>query len=70
MNKITKPTIREIIDDFANEINERIEPAPPPNDIVIEFREERVNKTLRKINLIPIGLLRYRKNNGRIASDV
>jgi predicted ATPase len=70
MNKITKPALREIIEDFACEIKQRKELTPAPNEIVIDFRDEIKNRKARKIYEVPIELLRYRKNNGRISSDV
>jgi hypothetical protein len=70
MHKITKPAVREIIEDFACEIKQRKIPMEPPNEIVIDFRDELKNRKARKIFEVPIGILRYRKNNGRISSDV
>jgi len=70
MEKITKPPVREIIEDFAREIKERKILTQPPDKIVIDFRDELKNKKPRDIYEVPIELLRYRKNNGRISSDV
>lgn len=70
MNKIYKPPIREIIEDFACEIKERKILTQPPDKIVIDFRDELKNQKPRDIYEVPIELLRYRKNNGRISSDV
>ena len=70
MEEITKPPIREIIEDFAREIKERKTLTQPPDKIVIDFRDELKNKKPRDIYEVPIELLRYRKNNGRISSDV
>lgn len=70
MEKITKPSIKEIIEDFAREIKERRIPVRPPDKILIDFRDELKNKKPRDIYEVPIGLLRYRKDNGRISSDV
>jgi len=70
MNNITKPPIREIIEDFACEIKERKILTQPPDKIVIDFRDELKNNKPRDIYEVPIELLRYRKNNGRISSDV
>ena len=41
-----------------------------PTKAVINFRNEQRDKVERQIYNIPLGLLRYRKDNGRIASDV
>jgi hypothetical protein len=70
MEKITKPLIREIIEDFAREIKERKILTQPPDKTLIDFRDELKNKKPRDICEIPIDLLRYRKDNGRISSDV
>ncbi len=70
MDKHVKPTTREIIEDFATEIANRKQPGPKPQRAVIEFRNERKDGYEREIYYVPIDLLRYRKDNGRIASDV
>ena len=70
MPAITKPATREIIEDFAQEINGRKNSATTPSKTVINFRNEFVEKHERDIYLVPIDLLRFRKDNGRIASDV
>lgn len=70
MDKITTPKFRKIIDDFAEEIKNRKRDSTPPKYTVINFRNEKAEGRERKINLVPIELLRYRKGNGRIASDV
>ena len=70
MDKHTKPAAREIIDDFAAEIDKRKQPGAKPQKDVIDFRNERKDGIEREIFSVPIELLRYRKDNGRIASDV
>ena len=70
MGKITKPIVREIIEDFAQDIRERKTKGLPPTKTVIDFRNERRNGIEREIHYVPIELLRYRKDNGRIASDI
>ncbi|MHA1381369.1 MAG: hypothetical protein ACTSRG_23625 [Candidatus Helarchaeota archaeon] len=70
MSKITTPPIRKIIDDFEEEIKKRKRPGSPPKKTVIDFRNERANGIERDIEEVPIELLRYRKDNGRISSDV
>lgn len=68
---ITKPATRHIITDFAAAIAEaRIKEGPHPAKTVINFRNERQDGFERNIEWIPIHLLRYRKDNTRIASDV
>jgi len=70
MNNITRPSVREIVDDFAKAIEETKREAAPPNKIVIDFRDESKKKKERPVYTVPIDLLRYRKDNGRISSDV
>jgi len=63
---------REIIGDFAKEIKRRADSTTAPSRTVIDFRNDRAagKDGERQIVLVPIELLRYRKDNGRIASDV
>lgn len=61
---------REIIDDFAAAINTRKTKGPKPTKHVINFRTELSNGIERDVYEVPLELLRYRKDNGRIASDV
>ena len=69
-DNITRPAIREIIDDFANEIKSRLRRDATPSKEVIFFRNEhRINKE-RVVVRVPSELLRFRKDNGRILSDV
>ena len=70
MDKITKSKKREIIDNFANAIGDAKRPGPKPAKTVIDFRTELADGYERKIWHVPIDLLRYRKDNGRICSDV
>ncbi|MBL7184774.1 MAG: hypothetical protein ISS70_00485 [Phycisphaerae bacterium] len=70
MSKLTRPKTREIIDDFAKEIAKTKRQGRPPTKAVIDFRDERGHGIERDIHYVPIGLLRYRKDNGRISSDV
>lgn len=70
MNQITKPEVREIIEDFAKEIEGKITEGAKPSFEVISFRNERKLNIERKVKYVPIELLRFRKNNGRISSDV
>jgi hypothetical protein len=67
---ITKEPLREIVDDFAREIRERKTTRVTPEFAVINFRDEKIRGYQRRIVSVPIELLRYRKDNGRIASDV
>ena len=70
MGKITKPIVREIIEDFAQDIRERKTKGLPPTKTVIDFRNERRNGIEREIHYVPIELLLYIKYNGSIASDI
>ena len=70
MSQFTKSATREIIDDFAKEISERKLTSAKPSKHVINFRNEYIDKFERDIVKVPIDLLRFRKDNGRIASDV
>lgn len=70
MAQITKPPVRDIIEDFAKEIAGKKRPGPKPQTHVIAFRDDEHYKKERDVYLVPIELLRYRKDNGRICSDV
>ncbi len=70
MDKITQDTTRTIIADFASEIKRKATDGPKPSTQVIHFRSEDRNNIERPVKYVPITLLRFRKNNGRIASDV
>lgn len=70
MPAITTDAKREIVEDFAKQIREKKAPGPKPTKDVINFRDEKRHGHERHVERIPVGLLRYRKDNGRIASDV
>jgi hypothetical protein len=70
MTKLDRPAIREIIDDFAKEIAACKTTGPKPEKTVIYFRNERRDGIEREIFNVPIELLKYRKDNGRIRADV
>ncbi|GAG80754.1 unnamed protein product [marine sediment metagenome] len=70
MDAITKPAIREIIEDFAEEISKRKTLGPKPSTEVIFFRREHIDGIERDVYQIPIEILRFRKDNGRIRSDI
>lgn len=70
MAAITKPATREIVDDFAKEIQQRRTKTAKPAKAVINFRTDIKDGIERTIWRVPIDLLRFRKDNGRIASDV
>lgn len=70
MIPITQDKPRDIVPDFAKAIKERKTHTAKPAFSVISFRNEKQDKFERPIEVVPIDLLRYRKDNGRIASDV
>lgn len=70
MRPITEDSTRVIIEDFAKAILQKKRPTAKPAKDVINFRNEKQARFERPILEVPIGLLRYRKDNGRIASDV
>ena len=70
MPAMTKPPLREIIEDFAKEIQVCQTRTARPAKTVINFRTEMQSGFEREIVEVPLELLRYRKDNGRIASDV
>lgn len=61
---------RAIIEDFAKEIREKKLATAKPARTIINFRTDRADKNERPIVRVPLELLRFRKDNGRIASDV
>src|SRR6266542_286067 len=69
-NKISTDAERRIIEDFAKEIDTKKILGNVPEHDVIEFRNDRLIKKARQIFLVPVKLLRFRKDNGRIASDI
>src|SRR5436190_19190047 len=71
-NKISTDIERKIIDDFAEEIKAKAERGANPEKTVIEFRNDRQRGKAgeRDVYLVPVKLLRFRKDNGRIASDI
>ncbi len=70
MPPITTEPQRPIIGDFARLIKEKATKGSKPEKTVINFRDEKRNGYERDIMQVPLSLLRYRKENGRIASDV
>ena len=70
MPRITKPVLRVIIKDFANEIRTKRVQTAKPSKTVINFRNDIIDGFERPVCKVPIEILRFRKDNGRIASDV
>ena len=71
-SKITTDATRRIITEFAKEIKDKAESGPSPEYTVIDFRNDRQKGTAgeRKVYFVPTDILRFRKDNGRIAADV
>ena len=67
---ISQSSVREIIDDFRQEILLKRWEAAPPSTAVINFRDDEKVRRERPVYNVPIELLRYRKENGRICSSV
>lgn len=70
MSDIKTDAHREIVRDFAEQIKQRTKRNIKPSKIVIEFRNERKDNCERDIVQVPTEVLRFRKENGRIASEV
>ena len=70
MAKIQTDFKRDIIHDFARLILQKRTRGKAPKKAVIFFRSEHINGFERDQYFVPLELLRYRKDNGRIASDV
>ncbi|EKD44606.1 MAG: hypothetical protein ACD_71C00078G0001 [uncultured bacterium (gcode 4)] len=70
MTQISTYKVREIIDDFAKEIANKRRQTAKPTKAIVDFRNERSSNYERDVWEVPTTLLRFRKDNGRIASDV
>lgn len=70
MPPITKPIARGIIDDFAKEVRKKRMQSAKPSMEVINFRTDVKDGVERPVWQVPITILRFRKDNGRISSDV
>lgn len=67
---ITQEKTREIIDDFAKEIMKKMVKASPAETIRIDFRNGMAENREEIVYKVPLDLLRFRKENGRISSSV
>ena len=67
---ITKEKTREIIRDFAEEIRKKRVEALPVERTRIDFRDGIAQNREEIVYKVPVGLLRFRKENGRISSLV
>lgn len=70
MDDISAPKLRTIIKDFAKDIQRKKISDVKPSKIIIRFRTDEKDRIERDIVKVPLECLRYRKDNGRIASDV
>lgn len=67
---ITQERTREIIDDFAQEIQQKKVKASPAESTRIDFRNGIADNREEIVYKVPLDLLRLRKENGRISSSV
>ena len=67
---INQDKTREIIDDFAREIQQRKVKASPAESTRIDFRNGIAENREEIVYKVPLDLLRLRKENGRISSSV
>ena len=70
MPRIATDAPRVIVEDFCALIQRKKTGGPRPAMAVINFRNEKKDGIERPVELVPLDLLRYRADNGRIASDV
>ena len=67
---ITQQATREIIEDFAREIQQKKIAASPAESTRIDFRNGIAENREELVYKVPLDLLRFRKENGRISSSV
>ncbi|MDE0540158.1 MAG: hypothetical protein OXH94_15700 [Rhodospirillales bacterium] len=67
---ITQQATREIIEDFAREIQKKKITASPAESTRIDFRNGIAENRKEIVYKVPLDLLRFRKENGRISSSV
>ena len=67
---MTQDKTREIIDDFAQEIQRKKVEASPAESTRIDFRNGIAENREEPVYKVPLDLLRFRKENGRISSSV
>ena len=70
MSEIQQDAPREIVDDFAKEIADKRIETSAGEKTRINFRDGVRRNREEKVYHVPIGLLRYRKENGRISAAV
>lgn len=69
-NKLSKDRIREPIQDFVDLIKQETESGATPTKWVLNFRDWQLDNKEVEVYKIKHSHLRFRKDNGRIASDV
>jgi len=69
-DNMTRSATREIIENFSNEIQIRLRRDAKPSKEIVFFRDEHIENKEREVVKVPTNLLRFRKDNGRILSDV
>lgn len=69
-NKFNKDKVREPITDFVNLIEGEKEKGATPSTFVLNFRDWQQNNHEEPVHRIKTEFLRFRKDNGRISSDV
>ena len=67
---ITQQATRDIIEDFAREIEQKKIAASPAESTRIDFRNGIAENREETVFKVPLDLLRFRKENGRISSSV
>ena len=67
---ITQDTTQEIIRDFAEEIRRKRTKVSPAETTRIEFRNGVAENRSETVYKVPLDILRFRKENGRISSSV
>ena len=65
-----KDYLREINDDFRRQIDLYKDDTSEPKKVIIEFRNDKTLQLARQVRQVPINILKFRKNNGRISSDL
>lgn len=61
---------RKVIQEFKAIIDKHSPQASPPDTWVIDYQNELIERIPRKVHLVETKFLRFRKENGRIKSDV
>ena len=70
MAEITVDKRRDVIADFEDDIRENRQEGAKPSKVVIPFRNDRENGIERDVWEVRTEFLRFRKDNGRITSDI